>query len=116
MSDGYNNRDRRRDNLSNAMLRKLCQDRCANSKKPDKRPPELRKWIDKAVRLYIHHHDIERKSAFSLSAACRHFWKDAKDSFKDRKQYENLVRYDLGCFYDIEAEVAKIKSGTVTVP
>ena len=99
------------------MVRKLSQDGGAINKKPDKRPPEQRQWIDKAVRLYILRHDIEHHPQFSFAKACRNYWKGAEAVYKgNKRQYENNVYHDYKRFYDIEAEKSKINSGTVTVP
>ena len=105
--------DRRMLRRTHDMVKKLQQ--CDTANKPDRRSAEQRIWIDKAVRLYIQRHDIETATCATFSAACGRYWNRAKSHFKDRKQYQNFVRWDYLHFYDVEAEKARIMSGDVPV-
>ena len=113
-ASGFTADDRRMLRRTHDMVRSMHQ--CDRIGKPDRRPVDQRMWIDRAVRLYIQRHDVERRTGYTFAAACRHFWKTAASHFRDRKQYENRVAYDYRSFYDIDAEKAKIIGGTMKAP
>ena len=92
--------------LTRREFRKLGDER----ERRDKRPTAQRKWIDKAVNLYVLQHDINGAIATSFRSCCQRLWKDANDNFTDITQYKNFTAYDYNNFYDIQAIKDRITS------
>ncbi len=80
----------------------------------DKRSPVQRKFIDKAVRLYVELHDIKRLETSSFHQCCLRFWEEAQTHFRDIRQYENNVFYDYWNFYDTDAITARLRQELAT--
>ena len=103
----------KRANATDALIRKAWKD---PDMAKDKRTPLQRKWIDKAVYLFILRHDMEGNEEASLLWCCTKYWSEAQGQFDNDKQFYNFANYDYKNYYDIPAVIGQIKSGSITVP
>jgi len=84
----------------------------SETEKPfDKRSPQERRLIDRAVELYAYRHNVQGLDV-PESTCYRAVWHkfNGDETFRDFRQFENVAHYDLEHFYDMSLLISKTKA------
>lgn len=84
--------------------------RSEGTKPFDRRSPQERRLIDRAVELYVYRHDVQGLDV-PESTCYRTIWHkfNGDKIFRDFRQFENVAHYDLEHFYDVSLLLFKTK-------